>query len=87
MADHGNNYKRMTGEEGEEIGSLSPQCGHHCGTITVGGKDTHTGHCSCPECHDNVRMGDQIAVMPGRDFAEPPAVVRVSGRGRVPHVQ
>lgn len=52
MADHGDNYKRMTDEEGNEVGSLPPACGHHCGVITVGHSDQHEGHCACPECHN-----------------------------------
>lgn len=54
MADHGDNYKRMKAEDGSEIGSLSPECGHHCGVITVGHSDRHAGHCPCQECHDGV---------------------------------
>jgi hypothetical protein len=84
MADHGDNYVRQKGEEGEEIGELSVYCGHHCGVITVGGKDKHIGHCACPECHDNVRIGgEQVPVVEGRDY---PAIVRVGNTGRVPRV-
>lgn len=51
MADHGENYKRMTAADGSEIGSLEKNCGHHCGVITTGGTNRHVGHCNCHECH------------------------------------
>jgi len=31
----------------EVSSTLSPSCGHHCGT-----DNGRTGHCVCPECHD-----------------------------------
>ena len=52
MADHGDNYFRQLGPEGEEIGVLGKDCGHHCGAITVGNAQSHVGHCNCPECHN-----------------------------------
>lgn len=51
MPDHGENYERMRGAEGEEIGSLGPDCGHHCGVITVGVSHKMERHCPCRECH------------------------------------
>lgn len=51
MAEHGKNYKRMTADDGSEVGSLGKDCGHHCGVITTGGTNKHTGHCNCRECH------------------------------------
>ena len=51
MADHGTNYKRMTGPKGEEIGTLGPECGHHCGVLTSGGTNKHVGHCPKNCCH------------------------------------
>ena len=60
MADHGKNYTRMTGEDGKELGSLGPECGHHCGVITVGHSDQHKGHCGCPECHDTDSIKSHI---------------------------
>lgn len=71
MADHGENYKRIKAEDGSEIGSLGPACGHHCGVITVGHDDRHSGHCACPECH-NTPM---------------PAIIKIGNTGRVPRVQ
>lgn len=59
MADHGENYKRMTDAEGNEIGQLGPECGHHCGVITVGHDTGHVGHCGCLECH-----ADDISELP-----------------------
>lgn len=54
MPDHGENYQRMKGPDGEEIGSLGPECGHHCLVQTVGNAQQMIRHCHCPECH-----GDQ----------------------------
>lgn len=59
MADHGDNYERMMGSDPNdpdkkvEIGKLGPECGHHCGVITVGQAGNHEAHCSCHECHGN----------------------------------
>jgi len=59
MADHGKNYIRTVSENGDgEVGRLGPECGHHCGVITVGHSDEHVGHCHCKECH-----GDVSAIM------------------------
>jgi hypothetical protein len=54
MAEHGDNYKRMTGPKGEEIGSLGKECGHHCIVQTVGHAHQSVRHCDCKECHDSV---------------------------------
>lgn len=55
MADMGDNYKREMGEDenGEpvEIGRLGPECGRHCGVITVGASTPHEAHCDCNLCH------------------------------------
>lgn len=58
MTRHGDNYKRMMGKNNTEIGELGPECGHHCGVITVGHHDKHVGHCDCPECHGEIRASD-----------------------------
>lgn len=50
MADHGDNYHPSLDDEGKYIGSLSDDCGHHCGIITTG-SSRHVGHCNCKECH------------------------------------
>lgn len=56
MADHGDHYTRAVAPDGSEIGELGPECGHHCGVITVGGRDHHIGHCSCDECHGKLNL-------------------------------
>lgn len=52
MTDHGDNYKRMTDDDGKEVGQLGPKCGHHCGVLTVGAAHSHLRHCKCAECHN-----------------------------------
>ncbi len=53
MAEHGDNYVRLLGEEGKEIGTLGVDCGHHCGAIVVGHAQQTIRHCDCKECHGN----------------------------------
>ncbi len=53
MADHGNNYVRAVADNGDgEIGALPPECGHHCGVLTVGNAKQLERHCACKECHN-----------------------------------
>ena len=70
VAQHGENYKRMMGKDGEEIGDLGIECGHHCGVQTSeGAKVTHKiiGHCDCLECHGDPSVKAEVPknVMPG----------------------
>lgn len=51
MAEHGDNYTRLLNDKGEEVGVLSPECGHHCGVKTVGHAHQMVRHCPCGECH------------------------------------
>jgi radical SAM superfamily enzyme len=40
-------------KEETPMGTLTADCGHHCGT-----RDGTTGHCPCADCHDRPEPGD-----------------------------
>lgn len=56
MPDHGDNYTRLKDDKGEEIGKLGPECGHHCGVISVGNAGQHVAHCPCKDCHNTMNV-------------------------------
>jgi hypothetical protein len=70
MAQHEEPYYKHSPKEGEPKGELGPDCGHHCGVVTVGRAHQIKRHCPCGECHNG----------------EQPAVVKIGNTGRVPHV-
>jgi hypothetical protein len=77
MADHGDNYKRITGKEGEEIGELGVECGHHCGVQPTAPGHTHTRHCGCVECHDDNSVFSEMPTI----LTSPDAKAGVDPRG------
>lgn len=62
MADHGDNYVRLMGDECEEIGVLGPDCGHHCGALIVGHARQMIRHCDCRQCHHIIKNATIMSI-------------------------
>jgi len=58
-------------EKPDDTGVLGPDCGHHCGVITVGLTDQHIAHCNCEECHGEPKAELPLDFTLGADSVDP----------------